>query len=274
MSYENWITSTQPKVQGSINLHEALKDTPLDWFIMTSSTSGTLGTPGQANYSAANSFMDSLARHRVANGLPAASLILPMVLGVGVVAENPAIEEALKRKGIYGINDEHLLESFEAAMLMQQKKDSIDHLVVGFDPQLLQISLNGGETTDAFWLEDARFKSLLHSMSASDGPASGGQNALSTIKSAKTAAEAVQYVSEYFIEKLARLLLVDLDEFEPDVKPIAEYGLDSMIGAELRNWIFKELGLDIPFQQLLGPALTITKFAVQVCANQGQVLEG
>ncbi|KAL8982100.1 MAG: hypothetical protein Q9205_003293 [Flavoplaca limonia] len=273
MSYENWVTSTQPKVQGSINLHEALKDTPLDWFIMTSSTSGTLGTPGQANYSAANSFMDSLARHRVANGLPAASLILPMVLGVGVVAENPAIEEALKRKGIYGINDEHLLESFEAAMLMQQKKDSIDHLVVGFDPQLLQRSLNDGETTDAFWLEDARFKSLLHSMSASEGAASGGQNALSTIKSAKTAAEAVQYVSEYFIEKLARLLLVDLDEFEPDVKPIAEYGLDSMIGAELRNWIFKELGLDIPFQQLLGPALTITKFAIQVCANQGQVLE-
>ncbi|KAI4268067.1 MAG: hypothetical protein LQ337_008059 [Flavoplaca oasis] len=274
MSYENWVTSTQPKVQGSINLHEALKDTPLDWFIMTSSTSGTLGTPGQANYSAANSFMDSLARHRVANGLPAASLILPMVLGVGVVAENPAIEEALKRKGIYGINDEHLLESFEAAMLMQQKKDSIDHLIVGFDPQLLQRSLNDGETTDAFWLEDARFKSLLHSMSASDNAASGGQNALSTIKSAKTAAEAVQYVSEYFIEKLARLLLVDLDEFEPDVKPIAEYGLDSMIGAELRNWIFKEFGLDIPFQQLLGPALTITKFAIQVCANQGQVLEG
>ncbi|KAL8857761.1 MAG: hypothetical protein Q9178_005661 [Gyalolechia marmorata] len=273
MSYDNWVTSTRPKVQGSINLHNALKDTPLDWFIMTSSTSGTLGTPGQANYSAANSFMDSLARHRVANGLPAASLVLPMVLGVGVVAEHPEIEEALKRKGIYGIDEEHLLESFEASMLLQQSKHSIDHVVVGFDPQLLQKSINDGETTDAFWLEDARFKSLLHSMSASDGAASGGQNALSTIKGAKTAAEAVQYVSEYFIEKLARLLLVDLDDFEPDVKPIAEYGLDSMIGAELRNWIFKELGLDIPFQQLLGPGLTITKFAIQVCANQGQVLE-
>ncbi|KAI4257204.1 MAG: hypothetical protein L6R42_005801 [Xanthoria sp. 1 TBL-2021] len=79
MSYDNWVTSTQPKVQGSINLHNALKDTPLEWFIMTSSTSGTLGTPGQANYSAANSFMDSLALHRVANGLPAASLVLPVV---------------------------------------------------------------------------------------------------------------------------------------------------------------------------------------------------
>lgn len=168
--------------------------------------------------------MDSLARHRVANGLPAASLVLPMVLGVGVVAEHPEIEEALKRKGIYGIDEEHLLESFEASMLLQQTKHSIDHVVVGFDPQLLQKSINDGETTDAFWLEDARFKSLLHSMSASVGAASCGQNALSIIKSAKTPAEAVQYVSEYFIEKLARLLLVDLDDFEPDIKPIAEYG--------------------------------------------------
>ena len=191
---------------------------------MTSSTSGTLGTPGQANYSAANSFMDSLARHCVANGLPAASLVLPMVLGVGVVAEHPEIEEALKRKGIYGIDEEHLLESFEASMLLQQTKHSIDHVVVGFDPQLLQKSINDGEKTDAFWLEDARFKSLLHSMLASVGAAGGGQNALSIIKSAKTPARAVQYVSEYFIEKLARLLLVDLDDFEPDVKPIAEYG--------------------------------------------------
>ncbi|KAL8727151.1 MAG: hypothetical protein Q9166_006247 [cf. Caloplaca sp. 2 TL-2023] len=273
MSYDNWVTSTKAKVQGSANLHNALKDTPLDWFIMTSSTSGTLGTPGQANYSAANSFMDSLARHRVANGLPAASLVLPMVLGVGVVAEHPEIEEALKRKGVYGIDEEHLLESFEASMIAQQTKPSVDHVVVGFDPQHLQKSINGTETTDGFWLEDARFKSLLHAMAASDGAASGGQNALSTIKGAKTPAEAVQYVSEYFMEKLARLLLVDLEEFEPDVKPIAEYGLDSMIGAELRNWIFKELGLDIPFQQLLGPGLTITKFAIQVCANQGQVLE-
>lgn len=224
MSYDNWAPSTQPKVQGSINLHNALRKTPLDWFIMISSTSGTLGTPGQANYSAANSFMDSLARHRVANGLPAASLVLPMFLGGGEVAEHPEIEEASKRKGIYGIDEEHLLEPFEASMLLQQTKHSIDHVVVGSNPQLLQKSINDGETTDAFWLEDARFESLLHSMSASEGAVGGGQNALSIIKSAKTTAEALIYVSEYFVEKLAGLLLVDLEDFEPDVKPIADYG--------------------------------------------------
>ncbi|KAI4159807.1 MAG: hypothetical protein LQ342_006318 [Letrouitia transgressa] len=268
MSYNNWITATKPKVEGTMNLHNALGDTPLDFFVMTSSVSGTLGTPGQANYSAANSFLDALARHRVAKGRPAASLVLPMVLGVGVVAENQEIEEALKRKGMYGIDEEHLLESFEAAMVTQTSDSPADHVISGLDPAKLQKSISGSETTDAFWIEDLRFKNLVHSISSGDSAAGGGQSALSTIKASKSPAEAVQFVTDYFIEKLARLLLVDLDEFEPDVKPVAEYGLDSMIGAELRNWIFKELALDIPFQQLLGPGLTITKFATQVCANQ------
>lgn len=81
--------------------------------------------------------------------------------------------------------------------------------------------------------------------------------------------EAVQLVAEHFTNKLARLLLLDADVFEPEVLPIADYGLDSMIGAELRNWIFKEYAFDIPFQQLNGPGLTIVKFAGLVCAAQG-----
>ena len=97
---------------------------------------------------------------------------------------------------------------------------------------------------------------------------------MTTIRTATSAAEAVQITSHYFTQKLSRLLVLDLDIFEPHTKAIADYGLDSMIGAELRNWIFKELGLDIPFQRLLGPELTIWKFAIEVCANQCQVLEG
>jgi len=63
--------------------------------------------------------------------------------------------------------------------------------------------------------------------------------------------------------------LINVDEFEPDVKSIEPYGLDSMIGAELRNWIFKEFAVDLSLTELLEPDLTITKFARQVCANHG-----
>ena len=69
------------------------------------------------------------------------------------------------------------------------------------------------------------------------------------------------------------MLMLDTVDIDPEVGSIASYGIDSMIGAELRNWIFKEYGMDVPFQQLLEPTLTIAKFAGQVCAAKGIVEE-
>lgn len=276
MSYQDWMTSIGPKVYGAKNLHESLEDTELDFFVMTSSTSGTLGTPGQANYAAGNAYLDSLAQHRVANGKVGVSLVLPMVLGVGWVAEHPEVEEALKRKGVYGIDEQHLLQSFEASMSTQARTAKTHQIVVGMDPAILQRSIKASETTDAFWLEDKRFHSLLHSIQSSSSGASGGgsdASILASIRSAQSPAEAVDLVTEHFTNKLSRLLLLDVDSFNDPTVTIAQYGLDSMIGAELRNWIFKEYAFDVPFQQLLGPTLTIQKFAIQVCANQGIVME-
>lgn len=276
MSYNDWTVSTGPKVNGARNLHDALGDIELDFFIMTSSTSGILGTPGQANYAAGNAYLDSLAQHRTENGKLGVSLVLPMVLGVGYVAEHPEVEEALKRKGVYGIDEEHLLQSFEASMSAQARAAGIHQVIVGMNPAKLQKSIKASETTDGFWLEDKRFRSILHSIQSSSAEANhGGSDAsiLASIRTAKSPAEAVDLVTEHFTNKLSRLLLIDLTNFGDPAAPIASYGLDSMIGAELRNWIFREYALDIPFQQLLGPTLTIEKFATQVCANQDVVVE-
>ncbi|MFJ1870809.1 type I polyketide synthase [Streptomyces chartreusis] len=63
-----------PKVDGSWHLHEATKGLGLSAFVLYSSAAGVLGRPGQSNYSAANGFLDALARHRAAQGLPAQAL--------------------------------------------------------------------------------------------------------------------------------------------------------------------------------------------------------
>ena len=75
------------KIAGAWNLHALTREMPLDFFVLYSSISAILGAPGQANHAAANAFMDALAHHRRASGLPALSINWGVWSEVGAAAE-------------------------------------------------------------------------------------------------------------------------------------------------------------------------------------------
>ncbi|KAL8997504.1 MAG: hypothetical protein Q9188_006307, partial [Gyalolechia gomerana] len=243
MDPTSWRSTVDPKVKGSLNLHEAVKELELDFFVLLSSTSGILGTPSQSNYAAGNTYQDALALHRRATGLPAVSLILPMVLGVGYVADNPEIEDSLLRKGIYGIHEDELLAGFEAAMMPQQKDifnnhnnfpPSDAHIILGFEPSKLAHSIAQPETTDAFWLSDPRFSHILAKVKSSSPSVSPSNNSTNTAsisdiraKHKSSPDDAMAAIQTSICHRLARLLSLDTEDIQPeDGRSVASYGLD------------------------------------------------
>lgn len=153
MTAAQYQAAVTPKIRIAQILHSVLINAPLDFFVMTSSISGTIGTPGQTNYSAGNSFLDAFAVYRQSLGLPACSIALPMLLDVGVVAENQNVEDSLQRLGFYRIDEIEMLEGLEIAM----SPNSPTHLVLGLDPSLLHRSAG---TNRLFWHGDARLRGV------------------------------------------------------------------------------------------------------------------
>jgi acyl transferase domain-containing protein/acyl-CoA synthetase (AMP-forming)/AMP-acid ligase II/NADPH:quinone reductase-like Zn-dependent oxidoreductase/NAD(P)-dependent dehydrogenase (short-subunit alcohol dehydrogenase family)/acyl carrier protein len=105
-----------PKVQGAWNLHQLTQKSDLESFILFSSASSLIGSAGQANYCAANAFLDTLAHGRRSLGLSAISINWSAWKDTGLAA-NTQITESLRQKGIGSIQPSEGIEILEQLLL-------------------------------------------------------------------------------------------------------------------------------------------------------------
>ena len=129
-SWEKFETVLWPKVLGAWHLHRATVDRDLDLFILFSSVAGVLGNPGQSNHAAANAFLDQLAGHRRALGLPGQTIAWGAWSEIGEAEEQrERISRRTATTGIDWITPQQGLRAFDRLV----RQDPVTGVVLARD---------------------------------------------------------------------------------------------------------------------------------------------
>lgn len=251
MTIDEFHQGAAPKVTGTWNLHNVALEQGLnlDFFTMLSSISGVVGQRGQAQYAAANVFLDALAAYRrQVLGLKANSVDLGAVEDVGYVSRNTELLQIFDPTTWTPINERLLLDIVEQSILQQIDGRCPD----GADEAQLITGIAAPLGADSPLLSnDARFSGLFFGKQSDDQVANdGADKELSTLLllARQPATDAitsqilgmcVELVNKQF-QKILRLP----EPMEP-AKQLNSYGLDSLAAVELRNWIRKDLSAEL-----------------------------
>ncbi|EKG19785.1 Beta-ketoacyl synthase [Macrophomina phaseolina MS6] len=249
MTVDQWRACVYPKTYGTHNLHEATKNLDLDFFVCFSSGAAIVGSVGQANYSAANAYLDALMRHRREQGLAGTTMNVGVVQGVGVVAEDAALGTVLDRLGYDAISEEELFYQIEEAVVAPKALGSTAY---GVDAHQIVTGINT-KRKDVYWATKPIFRNLYANMDLGNEAkrGNGTQNLTVALKKSADAEERVSLLLNAFIEKVAAVMGAPVDTIQAK-NPLSAYGLDSIVAVEFRKWFAKTVAVDIPLFDVLG----------------------
>jgi acetoacetyl-CoA synthetase len=217
------------KVTGAWNLHSLTREHPLDFFVLFSSTAALLGHAGQANHSAANAFLDSLASHRRAQGLAGLSINWGSWSKIGA-ASSERILEGLTRQGIRPIEPEQGAEAMERLL----RAPIVQAAVADID-----FSVAAQSRARAALLRDA------HSNAAPTTAQADLANFRTQLDGAPEDAR-IPMLVEHVRQQIANLAgIADPSRIDEEAG-FFELGMDSLTSVELRNRLQRSLGTTLP----------------------------
>ncbi|MFD3942531.1 type I polyketide synthase [Streptomyces sp. NPDC058579] len=227
----------RPKAEAAWNLHEATRDTPLTAFVLYSSIQGLLGGAGQANYAAANTFLDALAHHRRAQGLPATSLAWgPWADGGMAAGLSAADRDRFARTGMVAIGAEQGMELLDAALRL----DTAVAVPLPLDPAALR-ALGAGLPPLLSGLVRPTANRAAAAAGPSAGPAAGPT--LAERLAGRTEDERRQLLLDLVRAEVAGTLAYGGADSVDVKRGFKELGLDSLTAVELRNRLGRTTGL-------------------------------
>ncbi|MFF5103464.1 SDR family NAD(P)-dependent oxidoreductase [Streptomyces sp. NPDC000134] len=220
-------TVFRPKVDAAWNLHELTRDLDLSAFVLFSSAAGTFGNPGQGNYAAANAFLDALAQHRRAAGLPATSLAW------GLWSGEDGMGARMAGTGATGLSAEEGLDLFDAA-------------VGGPDPVVVPMRLDLRAVRGAAVVPPV-FSGLVRTTArrvAETGtdPAAALRERLAGLPTTERTSALVDLVCTH----IATVLELPGPEAVDERRAFTELGFDSLTAIDLRNRLNTATGLRLP----------------------------
>jgi acyl transferase domain-containing protein/NAD(P)-dependent dehydrogenase (short-subunit alcohol dehydrogenase family)/acyl carrier protein len=274
MSYDAFKAVANTKAKGSLLLHNAFSNEPLDFFILTSSLSYIIGNPGQANYNAGNAFMASLARYRRSIGLSASVVHLGTVAGIGHMAKQGLLNERVGA-GAYPISERDLHQIFAEAVLASP----VDS---GFNPEIITGLKDVESNAGLPFVKEPMFRNIVQDGSADIRPAPGVETTklslreklATTIRSTSPPSEvedaAFEIVRTAFVEKLKSLLQVGHVD---DAKSVVDLGIDSLAVIEVDSWVKSELRVKVQRSVFFGGSVRDVVGTVVKSLDKGWIVK-
>jgi acyl transferase domain-containing protein/aryl carrier-like protein len=228
-----------PKLSGTWNLHAQTADRPLDVFVLFSSLSSVFGHAGQANYAAANAFLDAMSWYRRAIGLPALTVNWGYLGEVGYLARRSDLGERLERQGVLSFSVRQALALLEKAMQRQHIQVSV-----------MRVDWSRWRGLGVTGRVSPRFAHLCGQADADQiRPVNGDLNRRETILTADPE-DRPGLLEALLRDKVARVLGTSPDRLDGD-RPLLQLGIDSLMAVELRNWLEGQLRVDLPIVELM-----------------------
>ena len=210
-----------PKVLGAWHLHRATADCDLDLFVLFSSVAGILGNPGQANHAAANAFLDQLAAHRRALGLPGQAIAWGAWSGLGEAEEQrERIARRREAAGTGWFSPEQGLSAFDRLL----REDPTTAVVLAADWSVFGEAIEG---------RPSLFEDLLPAAEDASADSLGtSEDLLSQLGAAP--AEAREELLVSFLQQEVQAVL-RLPAAPAPAVGFFDLGIDSLMAVELRN---------------------------------------